>query len=61
MRTGKPDFFVEEPMLSTGLHFASESTGVPLVSVYVLAGEPLCNAERVWLRRYEAWGSHYRA
>ena len=29
MRTGKPDFFVEEPMLSTGLHFASESTGGP--------------------------------
>ena len=26
VRTGKPDFFVEEPMLSTGLHFASEST-----------------------------------
>ena len=26
MRTGKPDFFIEEPMLSTGLHFASEST-----------------------------------
>jgi hypothetical protein len=26
VRTGKPDFFIEEPMLSTGLHFASEST-----------------------------------
>jgi hypothetical protein len=26
VRKGKPDFSFEEPMLSTGLHFASEST-----------------------------------